>query len=140
MGWENRYLLPWDGLDHERIRDAAEHVLRSGGGLDLLTRYEIETHSPNGVSVFFHFPAALERRRNPPDAARTFALYGIADTEDGNVEIVFEYDPPGNKYGLRVQASFVFDSNRSGNPLFSDTGIEIAERIGRFFGVACEPL
>ena len=140
MSWQNRYLLPWDRLDRDRIRAAVEHVMRSGAGLDL-SRYEIESRGDNAVSVFFYFPAALERRWGTgPDIRETFGLYKIADTDEGNVQIDFEHIPPGNAYELPTETYFEFYSNISGNRLFSGVGIEITERIGQYFGVKCEPM
>jgi hypothetical protein len=138
MSWQNRYLLPWPALDRDRIRAAVEHVMRSGAGLDL-RRYEIEDRGEHCVCVFFYFEARVERGWGTgPSVKRTFGLYAIADTDEGNVQIDFGHIPPGNEYDLPVETYFEFYSNVSGNYLFSGVGMEIAERIGRYFGVKCE--
>src|SRR4051812_14390492 len=103
------------------------------GGLSL-RRYEIEGCGDR-VVVYFFFEAGLERRWEPRQAERLFKLYGIADTEEGNVEIDFAHWPAEPEYGLPARTYFIFYSNVSGNPLYNGVGMAITERIGRFFGV-----
>lgn len=138
MSWQNRYLLPWDRLDLEKIEAAARHVV--AGPLPL-RGYEIEVRDPDSVRVYFTFDAGLERRRGlSSDVGRTFELYGIADTDEGLVDIGFAHTPADPKLGLPSETSFEFYSGISGNSIYSGVGIEIAEQIGRFFGVKCEPM
>jgi hypothetical protein len=139
VSWQLRYLLPWDVLDRDRIRAAVEHVMRSGAGLEL-RRYKIEEKGPDLVSGFFYFEAALERRWGLLSKVdEDFRAYKIADTDEEFVHIDFEHIPADNTYGLPVQTYFEFYSNISGNRVFAGVGTEIVERIGRYFGVKCEP-
>lgn len=141
MSWQNRYLLPWACLDHDRIAVAVEHVMHSGKGLDL-TRYKIDAREPDAVDVFFYFPAALERRWTlmPSDTEEKFRQHNIADTDEEFVHITFGHTPADTALDLPAETYFEFYSNISGNSVFSGVGIEVAERIGRYFGVPCEPL
>ena len=140
MSWQNRYLLPWERLDRDRIAAAVEHVMRSGAGLPLL-RYKIEPHGADAVAVFFYFRAELERKWDLLSSAeRNFRLYEISDENEEFVQIDFGHTPADPKLDLPAETSFEFYSNVSGNSVFSGVGIEIAERIGRYFGVKCEPL
>jgi hypothetical protein len=136
VSWQNRYLLPWDRLHLDRIEAAAAHVL----SVLPIRRYEVVAHGTNRVSVYFRFEASLERKRNPHQAGRLFELYEIRDTDEGLVDIGFYHDPADARDGTPAETYFEFYSNISGNSVFSDVGIEIAERIGRFFGVKCEPM
>ena len=52
---------------------------------------------------------------------------------------MFFHSPADPKYDLPARTWFAFASNRSGNPLFSGVGIEVGERVGRYFGTTCEP-
>lgn len=115
--------------------------MRSGRGLDL-TRYKIDTRGPDAVDVFFYFAAALERRWTlmRSDTEEKFRQHNIADTDEEFVHITFEHIPADNTHDLPAQTYFEFYSNISGNSVFSGVGVEIAERIGRYFGVKCEPL
>lgn len=83
------------------------------------------------------FPAKLERKWDLISAVdRNFQLYKIADENEEFVQIDFiEADVE-----LELPACFEFYSNVSGNFVFSGVGIEIAKRLGRYFGVKCEPM
>ena len=139
MSWQNRYLLPWDRLDPDRIEAAVRYVMASGRGLTL-RRYEIEPSGPDRTAVFFYFDAGLERKWSALSVDRVFELYGIRDDEEGNVEIDFAHTPADPALNLPAETYFEFYSNVSGNPLYSGVGVEIGERIGRFLGTTCEPL
>ena len=135
MSWQLHYTLSWKQLDRAAIRAAAEHVL----GRDIgITRYEIEEKGPDQVWVFFYFPARVERRWDSSNA-RNFALYDIADDDEEFVHFQFEHIPPDNGYDLPEEVYFEFYSNISGNKLFSGVGVEVADRLGRYFGVECRP-
>ncbi|MDY3555157.1 hypothetical protein R5W24_004295 [Gemmata sp. JC717] len=136
MSWELHYTLPWDVLDRDRIHAAAEHVVGTNLGL---TRYEIDDRGPDLVWVFFYFPAALERRLGHSDAERNFPLHGIADGDEAFVHFTFEHIPPDNGYELPRETYFEFYSNISGNFIFAGVGIEVADRLGKHFGVTCRP-
>lgn len=141
MSWQLRYLLPWDGLDPGRIREAVEHVMGSGAGLPL-RRYEIEENDPDRVSVFYYFEAVLERRWTlgvKSEVEENFRTYNIADTDEAFVHIDFRYMEADEKLDLPAETWFEFYSNISGNRIFAGVGAEVVERLGRFFGVKCEP-
>jgi hypothetical protein len=139
VSWQLRYLLPWDRLDPDRIREAVEHVMRSGAGLPL-RRYKIEDHGPGRVSVFFYFEAVLERRWDLlSQVNENFRTYNIADTDEEFVHIDFLHWDYDAKLDLPAQTWFEFYSNISGNRVFAGVGAEVVARLGRYFGVKCEP-
>ena len=139
MSWQLRYLLPWDGLQPDRIREAVESVMRSGAGLPL-RRYKIEENGPDRISVFFYFEASLERRWDLLSKVdEDFRTYNIADTDEEFVHIDFLHMETDAKLDLPAETWFEFYSNDSGNRVFAGVGTEVVERLGRYFGVRCEP-
>jgi hypothetical protein len=136
VSWQLHFTLPWDALDRDAIRAAAEHVLTCGLGV---TRYTIDDEGPDRVSVFFYFPAATERRMGHTDADRNFRMYNIADGDEASVHFQFARILPGNESDLPPETYFEFYSNISGNKIFAGMGVEVADRLGRYFGVECRP-
>jgi hypothetical protein len=128
MSWENRYPLPWAGLDLAKIETAARHI----AALWSERPCQVTVHHAGWVAIYFVVTPAEERRWDLlGDVEDRFRLYDITDSETGWVEIGFHH--------LDAETWFEMASNCSGNSLYSGCAIEIAERFGRYFGVKCEP-
>ncbi len=133
MTWSNRYKLPWAGLDDAKIAAAAAEVLRRWPEIQLAYGPRTADH----VSLYFEVPAALARRL---DEGNPWAGSKYDGDDPVPIEIEFDHYAAMPEHELEASIQLSFDSGHSGNSVAITAAVEIAEAMGRFFGVECEPL
>jgi hypothetical protein len=140
MSWGFIYRLPWHELDTGRIEEAARAVAASLPGT--LLKIAPRPHFPGAISCYFGVPVSLARRLEPSatdldEKIASAGPLGIADPPWVQIDFVAsdEERPPGSGF----VCYFEFDTSRSGNGLCSGAACEIAERLGRHFGVSGRP-
>jgi hypothetical protein len=135
LSWSNRYRLPWDRLDLEKIEAAMRHVVASLSP----RKTELVVRGLDHIICAFEVSPADERRWDIfCDADKRFARYEITDSDRGWVEVEFVHLPADEEHDYESWTGFEFNS--PGDNPFASCGIEITELFGKFFGVECEEL